>query len=522
LQAGRDLLVRTPQGALSLGSAVAAGGDMLLEGASGIIAAAADVTAGGALRLATDGALLLVGGDLRAGGDLAAWAGSTLAVEGTPLTAGATLRLSAGGGLTLTGGSLTSTGGDVRLEGTSTLGITATTLTAARDLNLASANGSVTLRQVAARANGGALGLTAAAEVTLRDSALSAAQDVKIEAGGGLLLNPTLLEAGEDLALTSGSNMDISDRALRAGGALRLVAGGAMRLDGVSLTARTAPADTPDAFRPLRLQAGSRLAVTNGSLAADRAELVAGDTLTTGGSRFTIGTALLLAAAGGIGQPAEAASSVTPIDPGRLPLVIYDTRRGVALARLPDAMTPATTDRPGIGNAEQAWQVPGAFARGRLVFGVNDGVPALPGSGAAGAVLLNLDIGRSPLFMLLDGGTVTGRLDAGRIGVFGRPGEARGPTGRQFDVQGRLSGIEGVAAARFGALSGPVLGFEPAPGDLSQYRFNDCVLSTVNCVAPVTFTLPSVPQVNTLVLTNERSRLDDSDVLLPNIADEDY
>jgi hypothetical protein len=85
-----------------------------------------------------------------------------------------------------------------------------------------------------------------------------------------------------------------------------------------------------------------------------------------------------------------------------------------------------------------------------------------------------------------------------------------------------LSGFDGIAAARFGVLSGPQAGLDPAPGELSQYRFNDCVLSTVNCVAPVSFTLPSVPQVNTLVLANDLPRLDDSDVLLPNIADEDY
>jgi hypothetical protein len=157
-----------------------------------------------------------------------------------------------------------------------------------------------------------------------------------------------------------------------------------------------------------------------------------------------------------------------------------------------------------------------------LFFRTDNGNIALPSGDAAGALALNMDIGASPLFALVNGGVTTGTLVAGRLGVLGRPGAGSGPDGRQFDVRGSLNGFDGIAAARFGILSGPQQGLQPAPGDLSQYRFNDCVISTINCVAPVSFTLPPAPQVNALVLTNEMPRFDDSDVLLPNIADEDY
>ncbi len=516
-------------GAVSLGPAeLRAGSELAVEAGGNLSAGEALFLSGGALRLAAGGALFLSEASgappgamrLAAGADLSATALGDVTLTRATVTAGGRLRLAAGGALTLEGGSLA--GADVVLASVGTLAATGAGLTAARDLALGATAGNVALREVTGQASGGAIAITAAGEASLRDNDLRAGLGVTITAGGGLVMNPTVLEAGGDLALTSAGGMDISGGTLRAAQALRLIAGGTMRLGSVDLGASTAPADTPTAFRTLRLQAGGDLVFDGNILAADRAELVSGGALTTAGSRFTIGTGLLLAAPGGIGQAGEAATTVAPVAAGQLPLVILDTRRGVALARLPDALTPATTDRPGQSNAGQVWQVPGLFGPAARIFGVDDGVPALPSNAAAGGVFLNMDIGASPLFVLLNGGTASGTLQAGRLGVLGRPGAASGPDGRQVDLLGQLSGLEGIAAARFGILSGPLPGFQPAPGDLSQYRFNNCVISTVNCVAPITFTLPAVPQVNTLVLTGGMPRLDDSDVLLPNIADEDF
>jgi len=98
--------------------------------------------------------------------------------------------------------------------------------------------------------------------------------------------------------------------------------------------------------------------------------------------------------------------------------------------------------------------------------------------------------------------------------VHGLPGNER-VGGNAVDLTGQLSGFGGTAAARFGYVS------TISPNDQSLYRFNSCVVDTINCVA-TSFAQPITPVTRTdISIRNERERLDPT-VLLPNIAEEDY
>ncbi|WP_191085422.1 beta strand repeat-containing protein [Roseococcus microcysteis] len=500
LTIGRDLDWRITTPELF---AITAGRDLDLRVAGGPVALRGNLLAtGGDLTLAVpDGTLSLDPGlSVIAGASLAMETGGALSAPQATLSAGGAMTLTAGTGLALGGGSLT----------------------AGPSLGLTAGAGGISLRDVVARAEAGGITLSTTAGASLRNTSLTAGQGVELQAAGDVVVNPSTLVAGGAMRLVAGGALDVTGGAMQAGLGLLLRSDGGMRLSGVALGASTAPAATPAEFQPLRLEAGADMSVTDSALRAERAELVAGGTLTTAGSGFAVGTGLLLAAPGGIGQAGEAPTNVAALDPARASLVILDTRRGVAVVRLPDALTPATTDQPGVAPANQRWQVAGTSNQeGQLLFGADDGSPATPSSAPAGNIAFNMNAGRLPVFVLINGGTATGRLEAGRLGVFGRPGNPLA-TGRAFEVLGELGGISGVATARLGQLAGDRRGFGPDSLGLSQYRFNDCVISSVNCVAPVSFTLPPVTQVTTLVLMNPLPSLDESDVLLPNVADEDY
>jgi hypothetical protein len=122
-----------------------------------------------------------------------------------------------------------------------------------------------------------------------------------------------------------------------------------------------------------------------------------------------------------------------------------------------------------------------------------------------------------PVFLLLDGGAASGTLTAGRLGVHGLAGEARTP-GRPdlaLDISGELFGIGGTAAAQFGRVS------TRDPRDQALYRVNSCVIDTINCVAPSVAQPVIIPVTNRIDIRSDSPRLD-PDVLLPNIAEEDY
>jgi hypothetical protein len=153
---------------------------------------------------------------------------------------------------------------------------------------------------------------------------------------------------------------------------------------------------------------------------------------------------------------------------------------------------------------------------GGLTFGTpgGDGSPAATG-GTAGQVRLDLDAGRSPVFLLIDGGSATGQLFAGRLSVHGLPpGGSPGGT-PLVDLSGSLFRFGGSAAARFGLATA-------APGTgQALYRFNNCVLSTLNCVVTLTVQPLVIPALSSFSLRGVLPSLD-QDVLVPNIAEEDY
>ncbi len=520
LFAGGGLLARSGAGMVMRGGA-SAGGDVRLDAGTTLLLDA-PLSAGADLLLVAGDAMALGGTTLGSAGALEARAGSAMTLgAGFSAASGGALTLEAGGALEAPLATL-SAGGAMTLTAGTGLALGGGSLTAGQSLGLTAGAAGVSLQDVVARAEAGGITLASSGGVSLRNTSLTAGQGVDLQAAGDVVMNPSTLAAGGAIHLDAGGTLGVTGGAMQAGLGLLLRSGGGMRLSGVALGASTAPAATPAEFQPLRLESGADMSVTDGTLRAERAELISGGSLTTAGSAFAIGTGLLLTAPGGIGQAGEAPTQVGALDPSRAPLVILDTRRGVAVVRLPDALTPATADQPGVAPTSQRWQVAGTLNQpGQLLFGADDGSPATPSSAPAGNIAFNMNAGQLPVFVLLDGGTATGRLQAGRLGVFGRPGTPLA-TGRAFELLGELGGIGGVGVARLGQLAGAGRGLGPDALGLSQYRFNDCVISTVNCVAPVSFTLPPVPQANTLVLMNPLPRLDESDVLLPNVADEDY
>jgi hypothetical protein len=214
--------------------------------------------------------------------------------------------------------------------------------------------------------------------------------------------------------------------------------------------------------------------------------------------------------------------TLRPRSGDRLPIAMFDTRRtSSALRDIPAKMSSSTADRPGTEPLQQTWQVLSADTRlpGRLFFGIDDSpTPGGAGSGAvtngpAGNVSLNLNAGSSPIFLLLDGGKATGQLSAGRLGVRGLPGAGSSGSDRAVDLTGVLNGNGGGSGAQFGRVTAT------DPGEQSSYRFNNCVIGSINCVVFARAQPLLIPTVREL--TFARPNFIDSEVILPNVSAED-
>jgi hypothetical protein len=220
-------------------------------------------------------------------------------------------------------------------------------------------------------------------------------------------------------------------------------------------------------------------------------------------------------------------STVTPRNAGVLPVLLFDTRRGgAAFAAIPAVAQP---DTPGTAPDAQPTQV--------RTFGVEaPGSFGASSTAAAGAVQLHFDAGSSPVFLLLDGGSATGALAAGRLGVHGRGGFAT--------LTGAVAGLtDGTAARTPGSeITRPI-----STTEQNHYTFNDCVIGATVC-APVDVLIQLVPVLPNVVaevgseaanastnitrlfspepqivrLRRQRDRLADPDVLLPNTIEDDY
>ena len=430
-----------------------------LRGAGSALTVNHDVVAGAGLLLATEnGAITL----------------APAAAPGSPepqLQAGADLRIVAkGAGSHLDASRVTAdAAGEMALLADGDLAITEATLRSRRAL-LLSAGGNLTATGLAAEAN----------------------DVMTFVAPGDIAVTRLTAQSGHAMTLWAGGDLTVTQGTARAEGTMMLSAAGRLRLEGGSYDAAT-------------------LLVTAGR-PEDQ-----GSTVAVSGTAFTIGTAALFAARGGV--DAVNGTTIASRAADRFPLVIFDTR-GVAsaLRSLPDSINADTIDRAGLDPLQQTWQVRShdTDRPGKLLFGRDDGPVPTPATGAAaGDVRLDLDAGGSPVFLLLDGGTAIGRLDAGRLGVHGQPGAGHMPGGQVVDLTGTLRGVPGGIAAQYGRITAT------QPRNQSLYRFNSCVIGSINCVViPVAQPLP-VPLKNDITVRSDDDSLD-PDVLLPNISEEDY
>jgi filamentous hemagglutinin family protein len=512
----------TAGGTLTASGRIAStGGDLALTGATGLTATATLVADGNATLRATGGAIDLTGslvaggsgtiaaagaltsnGTVRTGTTLAMTAGGTVTLGGTH-AAGTGLAVTAGGGIAATGllqagqgATLTAQGGNLTQSGT---------LLAGGNASL-SAGG--TLANTGSIAAGGALALAAGGSLSQTGGA-AAGTSLAITAGGAVLLSGQTT-AGTDLDVNTPGTATLTAGKITAGNAVRLTAGAGVLAQSFQIDPATILLQTGGAMsltdsslvsgQSIRLGAGTitlrRTNVTTGTLDVD-----ATGTLVLDGGRFTIGRAVGFSAPGGI----QTLGMITVAPGGALlPAVVFDTRTTPA----PNPLDIVEPDQPGLPARQQATQVrvPGTEAPGD--FGPASTAPA-------GTMVLNIDAGRSAVFLLLDGGTATGEIaSAGRLAIHGTGGSAD-LSGRLTDVSG--TPVDGAAAARFADSTRPA-----ASGALSRYRLNGCVVSSVNCIVPSQIiSIPQAPpQQVDLRLGN--NRITDPEVQVPNVGDEDY
>ncbi|MGG5809329.1 filamentous hemagglutinin N-terminal domain-containing protein [Falsiroseomonas sp. CW058] len=453
-------------GGLSLtGGGVTAGGALTLAGGGGdLVAGSAAFSAGGAAQMTAGGALRLTASDVTAA-SLAGTAGAGGAtVQSTTISVAGAIGLTSGGAMQVVGSTLN--GGTVALRGAGGLTLSGGGVATPGAFSARSDAGAVAFlgTQVAA---GSTLLVSAGGDLRINPSRLSG-RTVTLTAAGGATLVDSSVTAAQDIALTSGGGFAISGGGLSAGGAVSVDGRSGASLRATSLDAETA------AFR------------TTGAL-------------TAGGVTARIGTRLLLAAEGGLAS--SGAIAVSPRAAGqRIPAVVLDTRAGAATSALPlvvQADLPGTvpTAQPTQMRAAPRSQAPGAFGQALDV--------------PAAAMAFSILAPDSPVFLLADGARITGTIVAARLGVHG--------TGGAATLTGTLAGRDGIAAAEYGDLTRPVL-----PAALQQYRLNGCVLSAVNCVVlPPVMVVPSRLAAD-VVVALDRQRARNPDVVVPDVAQEDF
>jgi len=397
---------------------------------------------------------------------------NTGTIRATSVALGGDVVVSPGG--LLVAPSVTSVDGSIRVGGT----LQATTVTAGADIRTTGAGATIEATTVTAAAGvvqnvagarivqGTATAIAPALALTgvpgaaeARSAAVAgAAPDVSLGAAGG-----SVATAGLDLTVAATAGGLSNAGLLAAAGALTATAGqGLVLLDGASINAATAR--------------------------------LAGATASIGSVTATIGRTLLVQAPAGI-----AATGRLTVRPrgGVLPAVAFDTRTA------PPANTLALLlpDTPGVPPGQQPVQVraPGAEVPG--TFGPSVGI-------AAGPMVLDLDAGQSPVFLLLDGGVATGSLIAGRLGIHG--------IGAGATLRGELGGLAGAQAATRADITRPI-----QPDVLGRYRINDCAVSAVNCTVFTSNLIAPPRPPERLSLTVDNSRLDTSEVTVPNVSDTD-
>lgn len=536
--------------AATLAGTALSGGTISLAAATGITVTASTISAAGQVQLATlAGALTLGGSSLAAGGALSAGTSGTATIAGTRF-GGASIALAGGAGLTMTGGGATaatalfvaSAGGAVGLTETSlgaggALGVSAggaitlrTTTVSGSPVSFAAggdldaqatgiqagaslgvvAGGGITFTDVTAQA--GAIGLSARSGVALAGGALTAAgpAGIIIDAGpdGALAVSGTRL-SGAAIAFASGRDARFTDASLAAEGALSVTSGGALGFAGTVAAARgialsagagaTLTDSTLTAAERIGLLAAGPMALNAVILDAEFADFRTTGSLALGPVTARIGSTLVIVAEGGM--QAAGPLGVTPrARDARLPAIVLDTRGGAVQSLLQAEVLPDLPGRPPGNQPTQVRSAPRSQAPGS--FGASS-------SGTAGAMEVAIVAPDSAVFLLSDGARITGTIEAARLGVHGSGGSAT--------LTGVLGAKTGVAAAEFADLTRPI-----APASLQQYRLNGCVLSAVNCVVlPPVLVVPSRLAAD-VVIALERQRVRNPDVIVPDVAQEEF
>ncbi|WP_149538147.1 two-partner secretion domain-containing protein [Siccirubricoccus phaeus] len=334
---------------------------------------------------------------------------------------------------------------------------------------------------------------TVEAPTTIGASTLAAVGAVQLWSEGALsLTGTTIASSGTAVAagIGAGGTLEGLELAQRAG-LVTLYSGGAITVTNVSLNAEAAV-----------IRAGVPM-LFNAGLGAQP------QTLMLDGLAATIGTAISFAGPGGI--EAGAATIVTPRR-DVLPAAIFDSRvpapAATRLALLESGLGAVQPDQPGQLPKNQQTKVrdntlPGDFGPGQ--------------PDPAGDIQLNLQMvalegaglqNQGAAFMLVGAGNVSGNIEAGRLGVVG--------SGGSMALLGTLNGQTGAGAAQFADISQVI----PAQV-LTRYRVNGCVVTSINCVVPPQIQIIPPRTVDRASLTIEAGRLNTSEVIIPNVSDED-
>ena len=516
LSALGDTALHASDGALRIiGSRLASpGGGLTALGAAGVQVTASSLSVAGDTTLqAPGGTMSIVRGQLDStGGTLTLGSFGDLALQDTSLSAAHDVRLQSSAGMVaLAGGTLGSRGGAVTVEGLAGIRLQGSTLSAAGAAALQSEHGAIIVSDDAWVSAGGSMALLGATGVELADSSLSAIGDTALQSASGAvgITDSRLDSTGGSLTIAGATGIRLTDARLSAADDAVLqsaagpvaVSGSGLASAGGGLTLSShAGVSVQDsslfAAGPLTILDALEARLVRTTLSAEQARIAA-PTILLDGVDAHIGAAILFQAPGGIDSAGPV--TVTPRAADRLPAVIFDTR----IAPPQDPLAVVQPDLPGRRDLDQPTQVragvgaeaPGAFGPSR--------------SNPAGSVLLRLEAGQSPVFLLLDGGSATGTIHAGRLGVHG--------TGGKVELLGRLGHSTGPEAARFGDATRPI-----EPRSLQNYRINGCVLSSINCIVP-----PRFQPLPPLILTNVDISLRSAtvslvDVTISNSGENDY
>jgi hypothetical protein len=420
------------------------------------------------------------------------------------------MTLNAAGAVTLTG-TMATAQGNFTVNGLTGVTLVRSDLVSGRALTLTTAAGAASLANVLASAQG-ALTVRAPGPITVSDARLFSLADLSVEGQSGLTLTRVQGTAAGAMTWRAPGDIGITESGLSAPGNLLVDTASALTVTNVRLASTgsdlTLLAGNGATIDNSALSAASLLTIRDApgvsigggtTLSADLA-YIEGPTITTAAVSATIGTAMLLEAPGGITNTAPLI--VNARNPGVLPILLYDVRT----LPLQDALTllrSVRPDLPGVAANLQPTQVVAAAGADvpSTLFG-----PAVRGAGAS----IGLNV-RTPgaVFLLLDSGNVTGTIDAGRLAVHG--------TGGRLSLFGRLSGLSGSEAARAAEITRPA-----DPGSIQNYRINNCVVASINCVAIARFQ-PTPPVVRTVVDFSFRpGQINPIDVTIPNTGENDY